>query len=176
MFGLPYIIAPQEAEAQCAWLDAEGLVDGVVTDDNDVFLFGATRVYRCVRAVARSRLVATAAAAAAVAAAAAGGGQADEWAAIGGGRGRSSPWLRGRRSLVSCSLAAPLVTPPPTPLPPLPLPPPHCRNIFEGKRYAEEYCAADLQAALGLDRAKLGALAQLLGSDYCEGVAGAGRG
>ena len=47
MFGLPYIIAPQEAEAQCAWLDSAGLVDGVVTDDNDVFLFGAQRVYRC---------------------------------------------------------------------------------------------------------------------------------
>jgi DNA excision repair protein ERCC-5 len=46
MFGLPYIIAPQEAEAQCAWLDCAGLVDGVVTDDNDVFLFGAQRVYR----------------------------------------------------------------------------------------------------------------------------------
>lgn len=47
MFGLPYIIAPMEAEAQCAWLDFNGLVDGVVTDDNDAFLFGARRVYRC---------------------------------------------------------------------------------------------------------------------------------
>ena len=28
MFGLPYIIAPAEAEAQCAWLDINGLVDG----------------------------------------------------------------------------------------------------------------------------------------------------
>ncbi len=46
MFGIPYIIAPTEAEAQCAWLDANNLVDGVVTDDNDAFLFGATRVYR----------------------------------------------------------------------------------------------------------------------------------
>jgi DNA excision repair protein ERCC-5 len=46
LFGLPYIIAPSEAEAQCAWLDAAGLVDGVVTDDNDVFLFGGRHVYR----------------------------------------------------------------------------------------------------------------------------------
>jgi hypothetical protein len=45
-FGLPYIIAPAEAEAQCAWLDENGLVDGVVTDDNDAFLFGASHVYR----------------------------------------------------------------------------------------------------------------------------------
>ena len=46
MFGLPYIIAPMEAEAQCAWLNDHGLVDGVVTDDNDVFLFGGRHVYR----------------------------------------------------------------------------------------------------------------------------------
>lgn len=46
MFGLPYIIAPVEAEAQCAWLDSNGLVDGVVTDDNDVFLFGGQHIYR----------------------------------------------------------------------------------------------------------------------------------
>ena len=46
LFGLPYIIAPAEAEAQCAWLDAQGLVDGVVTDDNDAFLFGAKHIYR----------------------------------------------------------------------------------------------------------------------------------
>lgn len=46
LFGLPYLIAPSEAEAQAAWLDAAGLVDGVVTDDNDAFLFGARRLYR----------------------------------------------------------------------------------------------------------------------------------
>lgn len=46
LFGLPYLIAPMEAEAQCAFLDHAGLVDGVVTDDNDVFLFGGRHVYR----------------------------------------------------------------------------------------------------------------------------------
>ncbi|VDO00104.1 unnamed protein product [Rodentolepis nana] len=44
--GIPCIASPGEAEAMCAFLDMENLVDGCVTNDGDVFLYGAKVVYR----------------------------------------------------------------------------------------------------------------------------------
>jgi DNA excision repair protein ERCC-5 len=46
MFGCPYIESPAEAEAQCAKLEEMGLVDGIITEDSDTFLFGAKTVYK----------------------------------------------------------------------------------------------------------------------------------
>ncbi|KAI6783066.1 DNA repair protein-like protein [Emericellopsis cladophorae] len=93
LFGIPYITAPMEAEAQCASLVNLGLVDGIVTDDSDIFLFGGTRVYK---------------------------------------------------------------------------------NMFNTNKFVECYLAGDLEKELSLSREQLISLAQLLGSDYTEGLPGVG--
>lgn len=46
IFGIPYIIAPMEAEAQCAFLNQIELTDGTITDDSDIWLFGGRTVYK----------------------------------------------------------------------------------------------------------------------------------
>ncbi|KAF4548094.1 XPG N-terminal domain-containing protein 2 [Elsinoe fawcettii] len=93
LFGLPYITAPMEAEAQCAELVRLGLVDGIVTDDSDCFLFGGTRIYK---------------------------------------------------------------------------------NMFNQAKFVECYLLSDLEKEFDLTRGKLIGVAQLLGSDYTEGVPGIG--
>ncbi|KAI6287482.1 hypothetical protein MCOR27_001383 [Pyricularia oryzae] len=93
LFGIPYVTAPMEAEAQCAELVRLGLVDGIVTDDSDTFLFGGTRVYK---------------------------------------------------------------------------------NMFNGNKFVECYLASDLEKELSLSQENLISLAQLLGSDYTDGLPGVG--
>uniref|UniRef100_A0A670ZFX8 XPG-I domain-containing protein n=1 Tax=Pseudonaja textilis TaxID=8673 RepID=A0A670ZFX8_PSETE len=44
--GIPWIQAAGEAEAMCAYLNANGYVDGCITNDGDIFLYGAQTVYR----------------------------------------------------------------------------------------------------------------------------------
>uniref|UniRef100_A0A8C5T4H9 Flap endonuclease GEN homolog 1 n=1 Tax=Malurus cyaneus samueli TaxID=2593467 RepID=A0A8C5T4H9_9PASS len=44
--GVPWVQAAGEAEAMCAYLNAKGYVDGCITNDGDVFLYGAQTVYR----------------------------------------------------------------------------------------------------------------------------------
>ncbi|XP_060531638.1 DNA excision repair protein ERCC-5 homolog [Cylas formicarius] len=46
LFGVPYLSAPMEAEAQCAFLDEAKLTDGTITDDSDIWLFGGRTVYK----------------------------------------------------------------------------------------------------------------------------------
>lgn len=46
LFGVPYIVAPMEAEAQCAFLNQIQITDGTITDDSDIWLFGGQTVYK----------------------------------------------------------------------------------------------------------------------------------
>ncbi|XP_053173302.1 DNA excision repair protein ERCC-5 [Scomber japonicus] len=46
LFGVPFLVAPMEAEAQCAALDRADQTNGTITDDSDVWLFGGRHVFK----------------------------------------------------------------------------------------------------------------------------------
>ncbi|CAH8442724.1 unnamed protein product [Heterobilharzia americana] len=46
LFGFPFVVSPEEAEAQCVALQRYGLVDVVASDDSDVWPFGGRLICR----------------------------------------------------------------------------------------------------------------------------------
>jgi Holliday junction resolvase YEN1 len=46
LFGFPFYMAPGEAEAECALLQREGIVDAVLSEDVDTLMFGCGRTLR----------------------------------------------------------------------------------------------------------------------------------
>ena len=42
--NVDYVVAPYEADAQMAFMEREGLVDGIITEDSDMLVFGCRNV------------------------------------------------------------------------------------------------------------------------------------
>lgn len=38
--NVDYVVAPYEADAQMAFMEREGLVNGIITEDSDMLVFG----------------------------------------------------------------------------------------------------------------------------------------
>jgi exonuclease 1 len=41
---IPYIVAPYEADAQLVYLERQGIISGIITEDSDLLVFGAKRL------------------------------------------------------------------------------------------------------------------------------------
>lgn len=42
---IPYVVAPYEADAQLVYLERQGLISGILSDDSDLLVFGAKRLF-----------------------------------------------------------------------------------------------------------------------------------
>lgn len=42
--GIDYVVAPYEADAQLAYMERVGLIDGIITEDSDLLVFGCKKV------------------------------------------------------------------------------------------------------------------------------------
>ncbi|KJZ77155.1 hypothetical protein HIM_03476 [Hirsutella minnesotensis 3608] len=43
--GVPYVVAPYEADAQLVYLERHGHIGGIISDDSDLLVFGAKRLF-----------------------------------------------------------------------------------------------------------------------------------
>lgn len=41
--NVDYVVAPYEADAQLCFLEREGYVDGIITEDSDLLVFGCKK-------------------------------------------------------------------------------------------------------------------------------------
>ncbi|KAI0148604.1 hypothetical protein GGR57DRAFT_236427 [Xylariaceae sp. FL1272] len=42
--GVPYVVAPYEADAQMVYLERQGIISGIISEDSDLLIFGAKRL------------------------------------------------------------------------------------------------------------------------------------
>jgi exonuclease-1 len=42
--GVPYVVAPYEADAQLVYLERQGIINGIISEDSDLLVFGAKRL------------------------------------------------------------------------------------------------------------------------------------
>lgn len=42
--GVPYVVAPYEADAQMVYLERQGIISGIISEDSDLLVFGAKRL------------------------------------------------------------------------------------------------------------------------------------